>query len=476
MMAPHVMRYVYMKPHAPMRHIILAFTFAVITLLDCTAQRIVWTHVFTHENTGRAIDVTETADGGYLAIGSRRLTGGQGLDLIYAMRMDPNGNVLWERAPAPDPRSFGAAVTAMKDGSFIATGIKNSSAYVVRFDASGNVMWERMWGKPSNADDDQMRAITRMHNSDVVVAGNGVRRYDTSGNLIWANDTLPGGSAVEETGDGGVIIAGTIRLPDRTSGDTTIAGDREGYIARVNAFGAELWRKRLGGAGDDWLYDVVEASDGGFVFVGSTMSFPIGDDVSAWIVGTDRDGNQLWYKTLNFSDRYADHAWSIRKTFDDNYVIGGSNEERGAYAGFVAKIETDGDTLWTLSLGNVGHYGVTAHANSDGSYVFAGTTLSPQAIAVGRIVEGPARAEYESDWDGMRVMPNPTRERVSVRVDCRHDVSVAAYDVLGARCELIGVREGATISVSTSELAPGAYVLEVRCGAERVLQALRVAE
>jgi hypothetical protein len=57
--------------------------------------------------------------------------------------------------------------------------------------------------------------------------------------------------------------------------------------------------RTYGGADDDYLYDVIECSTGGYALVGATRSFG-GSDTDIWLVRTDSQGGLQWNRTYNY--------------------------------------------------------------------------------------------------------------------------------------------------------------------------------
>ncbi len=101
-----------------------------------------------------------------------------------------------------------------------------------------------------------------------------VVRLDAVGNLVWQKPL--GGSnsdyahSVEQTADGGFIIAGQVISPD---GDITgNHGDFDYWVLKLDSLGGIVWQKTLGGSAPDYGRCVKQVADGGYIVVGRSNS------------------------------------------------------------------------------------------------------------------------------------------------------------------------------------------------------------
>jgi len=119
--------------------------------------------------------------------------------------------------------------------------------------------------------------------------------------------------SVQQTSDGGYIVGGR---SNSTDGDVT--GNHGGYdpwVVKLSTSGNIEWQKCLGSSGfDEGASSVQQTSDGGYIVAGTTTSND-GDvtgnhgDMDSWVVKLDTSGNIEWQKSLGGSD--TDGALSI---------------------------------------------------------------------------------------------------------------------------------------------------------------------
>ena len=93
-------------------------------------------------------------------------------------------------------------------------------------------------------------------------------KIDASGNMEW-NQTYGGTEAesclsVVQTSDGGYILAGSTN-PTNTNDDV--------YLIKTDASGNSMWTKSYGGGNDDYGQSVQQTSDGGYIIAGWTRQW-----------------------------------------------------------------------------------------------------------------------------------------------------------------------------------------------------------
>ncbi|MQY71655.1 hypothetical protein GH141_06980, partial [bacterium] len=87
-----------------------------------------------------------------------------------------------------------------------------------------------------------------------------------------------------------------------------------------------LWTRTYGGTGEDVGHFVQETSDGGYIIAGYTTSFGAGS-YDVYLVKTNEDGDTLWTKT--YGGTGSDVGYSVQETPDEGYIIAGRTTSFG---------------------------------------------------------------------------------------------------------------------------------------------------
>jgi len=150
-----------------------------------------------------------------------------------------------------------------------------------------------------------------------------------SGYSLWAR--VYGGQGddfgtFKRTSDGGYIIAGQTLSFGAGGGDL--------LVMKLDSNGNIQWQKTYGGPGQDLAYDVEETQDGGYIVGGGTGSFGAGG-WDMWILKLDSHGNVQWQKTyggwgVGIDGLNAEYVDNLLQTSDGGYIVVGGTTSYGA--------------------------------------------------------------------------------------------------------------------------------------------------
>ena len=270
--------------------------------------------------------------------------------------------------------------------------------------ASGTTPPEEEWNQTfGGAEGDRAYSVQQTADGGYILAGEtwsyGAGFYDVwlvktdaDGNEQW-NKTFGGttrdsGHSVQQTTDGGYILAGS----------TSSAGSYDFRLVKTDLNGNTQWDKTFGGIGDDVANSVQQTTDGGYILAGSTLSYGAGKR-DVWMVKTDSNGNEQWNKTFGGPD--YDSTNSVQQTTDGGYILAGSKGLYGMGGSDVWLVKTDsnGNKQWDKTFGGTGHdYAHSVQQTADGGYILAGYT---QSYGAGRPDVWLVKTDADGDrqWD-----------------------------------------------------------------------------
>lgn len=275
--------------------------------------------------------------------------------------INSNGTKIWDRTLGGSALETYSKIVQLSTGDIIVAGSSSSPAdgdktvsnfgmydwWIVKLDSAGNKIWDKVYG---NSNQEQ----TTANNLDLLALDNG--------NYLFAGKTN------SESG-------GTITDSSR--------GGQDFWISMIDSSGTQIWDKRYGGSSGEFLFDVAETKDGGYIMCGASNS-PISGEVSDtsrggydyWIVKVDSSGNKVWDKRYGGSN--LDEAKSIQETADGGYLVGGntrsgmgldlSEPQYGFSDYWILKLDSLGNKVWDKRFGGYG-------GNSD----FSGFVILPDS-------------------------------------------------------------------------------------------------
>jgi len=343
------------------------WTQILIYRLDMSGNKL-WRKVYGSSLRDRHGWIEQTTDGGFVMTSTDESTDDQNLQVF---KLDAAGNVSWHKDYGGyiDDRGFSIKQTA--DGGYIAFGdtmsyvhgteMSDTDFLAYRLDAAGSKLWRKNYGGTSY---DTGRSVGLTADGGFIMGGytysytHGssdflLYKVDGSGSKLWRRNLGGGGheylAEVQQTSDGGYIVAG-----DSGSYFHGMAGDSDFLIYKLNAAGVKIWRKNYGGFFPDGAESIQQTADGGYIVTGYTDSynhtFP-GLDTDFLVYKLDADGNKLWRK--NYGGFADDAGRCIRQTSDGGYILLGNSKTytHGMEDFLVYRLDAAGNKLWRKYFG-----------------------------------------------------------------------------------------------------------------------------
>lgn len=313
--------------------------------------------------------------------------------------------VNWQKSYGGERNEVAYAGVETSDGGFILVGSTNSkNSFDVKdskgFDGTGGndfwiskvsntgaIVWAKTFG---GSRDDVATSIVKTLNNEYLILGtsqstdgdaifNGVNggliliRLKENGDFVskrlFAGGNSNSGVSFQQVNsfskptikilaDGQFIVGAT-----RSIGVNPFSG-YDFYVAKLSTFGDTLWEKTFGGGLEDYMNDIIQTSDGGYLMVGGTLSLE--RDITGagqgfldmLVIKIDGTGRQLWEK--GFGGNNYDVAFSVLENSSKTgfYIAGESSSINGQIGnslgekdGIILRIDKNG------ILQNKNHFG-----------------------------------------------------------------------------------------------------------------------
>ena len=310
-----------------------------------------WERTFGGPRDDWAVQIRETADGGFILLGSTFSTGA-GLSDLWLIKADSQGRPLWERVFGGQGMDLGCGIQQSADGGYVLVGYTESKgsgggdAWVIKTDPSGRQEWEWTYGGSKS---DIAHAVLEDRGGGFVFVGSTksnrggqanawLVRLDKGGRQLWektyGGTEDDGAYSLQQTEDGGFVFLGYTKSKG--------AGGADVWLVRVGPAGGVRWEKTFGGAKDDWGRCLQIDPDGGYVLFGSTASTGTTGFYDLWLSKTDSSGERQWERT--YGERYWDRGRWVEATRDGGYLLVGFK--------FVADGPGNYD-LWLIKTGQI---------------------------------------------------------------------------------------------------------------------------
>ena len=200
----------------------------------------VWSNTFGGGRIDVGYSVRQTSDGGFIITGFTQSYGAGDTD-VWLIKTNVSGDTVWTKTFGGSSGDEGKSVRQTSDGGYIITGYTYSygagdrDVWLIKTDASGDTVWTKIFG---GSNDDR-------------------------------------GFSIQQTSDGGYIITGWTQSYG--------AGSYDVWLIKTDASGDAVWTNTFGGGDDDYGFSVQQTSDGGFIIAGSTESYGAGHS-DVWLI------------------------------------------------------------------------------------------------------------------------------------------------------------------------------------------------
>jgi len=344
--------------------------------------------------------IKQTTDGGYIVAGMTFYNATNDDDLLL-VRLNSLGDTLWCKTYGGSQGDYGNSVTVIQtdddldgfaDNGFLLTGVTKSFGsidgdfYILKLDQNGAIQWEN---RVTGTGIDKAQSSWQTTDGGYVIAGSSnsksvgssdyyIIRLDLAGNLLW-DYAIGGGladhaSSVQQTGDGGYIIAGGTR-------SFGVSAINASYVVKLTAGGTLDWDRVYDHAEIDQFISIDQTNDGGYAMVGLIQQPNMLNIRDISLVKIDNNGNLKWAKQFGGLD--DERGVYLQEANDGGLIVSGYTESYGSGDRDLLLIKTDnnGTVEWSKTYGGAGWestglWGETVDQTADNGYVMIGNSNS----------------------------------------------------------------------------------------------------
>lgn len=231
----------------------------------------------------------------------------------WAVKLKKDGTIEWQRTLGGKYADELKSVAVLQNGNYLLGGTSNSPIsgdktegnlgindfWLLQLDKTGTVVWQLTIG---GAQDDNLFALTATKDGGFIAGGNSnsatsdsktkgsekgsdfwVIKFDKDTNMLWQEvynygerDVL---TSIIENEDGTYLIGGYAQ--SEANADNALSSkvkkeDKDGindYIAlKISATGEEIWSQTVGSKGEEVMKKLLETRDGGYLLAGTSLS------------------------------------------------------------------------------------------------------------------------------------------------------------------------------------------------------------
>jgi hypothetical protein len=331
--------------------------------LSSTAQDI-WTTSYGGYNYDQPYALCKTADGGTLTAGYTNssdvfVTGNHGFTDILLLKYDASGQFVWQKCYGGSINEAALDILPMADGSYCLVGRNQSfdgdctamygetDVWVIRINENGDLLWQKSFGGTLG---EFATSVVATEDNGILFAGgafssnapltdqNGqgdmwLVKIDALGTIIWSNcfgsTAYDSGTIIRKTQDGNFIFIGGFNVGNN---EITVNshGATDALVVKMSPDGTILWQQAYGGSQNDLVEEVIELPDGSLVVAGDSRSSN-GDLTSTnagltdfWIFRIDANGTLLWSK--NYGSNNSDYVRGLIQLNDGNIAFVGETQ------------------------------------------------------------------------------------------------------------------------------------------------------
>lgn len=298
--------------------------------------------------------IVQTIDGGFIIAGYTESFGAGSRDL-YIVRVNVYGDTIWTRTFGGSTYDAAYDIITADSSHYLIggyIGTNEGDIYLIKINDDGEVDWTKTIGTEDN---DHIKKIRKTTDGGFIICGDILDSYwrykyllvktNSSGDTLWTKSYDYGiAYSIDQTNDGGYILAvDPFEVPDFINDFLLVKTGPDGDIE---------WTKTFGGPDAEIPYAVEQTSDGGYIIAGRTDSYGTGGS-DFYLLKTNSSGDSLW--AAAYGSESDERAFAAIQTSDGGYLMAGytsANSEQ-FFDFYLVKTDENGNLLWTRTYGGV---------------------------------------------------------------------------------------------------------------------------
>jgi hypothetical protein len=285
---------------------------------------VMWSKYYIGSNVDIFTSIKQLPDSGYILSGYSNSGGNGGYD-GWVYRIDKNGDSLWSKYIGTSDWDFFYDVAPTSDSGFIlaggtyGAGQGDEDMYFVKLNSNGNILWEKTYGgiKPDEAKavietgDTMLAAVGYSYSLGDSLGDSWILRMNSNGDTTWTATLNSPTVADKAFGIADCNQYGRLYIV----GQTTIPGNGDdAYIHCITYSAGQVFTLTNGATAHDDYKGIVVRPDGSLGVVGTTFSYGL-------------NGNMYFFK---------DYISWVYRTFGTNYEDGGYSIDFTTNYGYIA--------------------------------------------------------------------------------------------------------------------------------------------
>ncbi len=257
-----------------------------------------WARTYTNLSTAYAFCAQQTHDGGYILAGYG-LSGGNGWDGLL-IRTDSVGTIKWQNFYGGLTTDGLDYVNELADGSFLAAGWNyevgvGPDSWLLKVSGDGVLLWSKNYGGSGNED---IQAAIPSKRGGFLATGVTTSYGGGSNDILLFNTDSTGGLRWMKAYGGFSDERGQASMIENSDGTIVVTGYTSSYgqggagifFLKTDSAGSLLTFKVYGGSGGEDGRAIRRTPDNGYVIVGWTASYGIGNH-DVYVVKTDSNAS-----------------------------------------------------------------------------------------------------------------------------------------------------------------------------------------